>query len=240
MVDAEDDPCYPLLDTHLEAITFVSMHVLGSLFQHSWPLLSEGWCGGPWAFPKLSKLMKNVLFSSFFHEEYRKLNEAVMEFVEQQRAEKRPLLVHCFAGMNRSAALCAGVSHDEGQSRTQQWEFRMVGGMCWSCLMNRVKSSWLRGWWFSVVFWWFGWPLSTGRNEWASSEWWNFWVKSVDGSSATSLNRWSLSILVGAGKSKPKYGKPNIKSLSDRGTAIVPPFATCLQEKIKNTWRSIQ
>jgi len=51
--------------------------------------------------------MKNVLFSSFFHEEYRKLNEAVMEFVEQQRAEKRPLLVHCFAGMNRSAALCA-------------------------------------------------------------------------------------------------------------------------------------
>ena len=30
-----------------------------------------------------------------------------MEFVEQQRAEKRPLLVHCFAGMNRSAALCA-------------------------------------------------------------------------------------------------------------------------------------
>lgn len=135
-----------------------------------------------------------------------------------------------------------GVSHDEGQSRTQQWEFGMVGGMCWSCLMNRVKSSWLRGWWFSVVFWWFGWPLSTGRNEWASSEWWNFWVKSVDGSSATSLNRWSLSILVGAGNgnSKPKYGKPNIKSLSDRGTAIVPPFATCLQEKIKNTWRSIQ
>jgi len=50
MVDAEDDPCYPLLDTHLEA---------------------------------------------------------VMEFVEQQRAEKRPLLLHCFAGMNRSAALCA-------------------------------------------------------------------------------------------------------------------------------------
>lgn len=42
MVDAEDDPCYPLLDTHLEAITFVSMHVLRSLFQHSWPLLSEG------------------------------------------------------------------------------------------------------------------------------------------------------------------------------------------------------
>eukprot|EP00438_Fugacium_kawagutii_P003035 Skav229438 [mRNA] locus=scaffold397:112418:117094:- [translate_table: standard] len=33
--------------------------------------------------------------------------EAVVEFVDQQRAEKRPLLLHCFAGMNRSAALCA-------------------------------------------------------------------------------------------------------------------------------------
>eukprot|EP00435_Cladocopium_sp_Y103_P025327 s59_g6.t1 len=33
--------------------------------------------------------------------------EAVVEFVDQQRAEKRPVLLHCFAGMNRSAALCA-------------------------------------------------------------------------------------------------------------------------------------
>ena len=53
MVDAEDDPCYPLLETHLEAIFFISMHALGSLFQHSWPLLSEGW----WALG-ISKALK--------------------------------------------------------------------------------------------------------------------------------------------------------------------------------------
>ena len=49
-IDAEDDPSYPLLETHLEAVT---------------------------------------------------------DFLEQQRAEKRSVLLHCFAGMNRSAGLCA-------------------------------------------------------------------------------------------------------------------------------------
>lgn len=170
----------------------------------------------------ISKALKVDEKRPLFHEEYWKLNEAVMEFVEQQRAEKRPLLVHCFAGMNRSAALCAAYLMMKDKvglnSESLAWLVGCVDHVWWIGWKD-VKSGWLRGWWFSVVFWWFGWPLSTGRNEWASSEWWNFWVKSVDGSSATSLNRWSLSILVGAGNSKPKYGKPNIKSLSDRGTS---------------------
>ncbi|CAE7369262.1 Dusp2 [Symbiodinium natans] len=33
--------------------------------------------------------------------------EAVSEFLNEQRAQRRPVLLHCFAGMNRSAALCA-------------------------------------------------------------------------------------------------------------------------------------
>jgi len=33
--------------------------------------------------------------------------EAVTEFVDQQRADGRPLLLHCLGGMNRSPALCA-------------------------------------------------------------------------------------------------------------------------------------
>lgn len=33
--------------------------------------------------------------------------EATMEFLEQQRKESRPVLLHCFAGMNRSVALAA-------------------------------------------------------------------------------------------------------------------------------------
>lgn len=52
-----------------------------------------------------------------------------MEFVEQQRAEKRPLLLHCFAGMNRSAALCAGYLMMKDNVR-----------------LNRESSAWLVGW----------------------------------------------------------------------------------------------
>mmetsp|Transcript_19819 Transcript_19819/g.46283 ORF Transcript_19819/g.46283 Transcript_19819/m.46283 type:complete len:422 (+) Transcript_19819:42-1307(+) len=33
--------------------------------------------------------------------------DAVCKFLDEQRAEGRPVLLHCFAGMNRSAALCA-------------------------------------------------------------------------------------------------------------------------------------
>lgn len=33
--------------------------------------------------------------------------EPVSEFLNEQRAQRRPVLLHCFAGMNRSAALCA-------------------------------------------------------------------------------------------------------------------------------------